>query len=128
MNESQIKYKILGLIQEYDNKYPTLNYSIRYSNRMSRTLAAVRHSVNRLTGKAWRLEFVFNEKYIKANLDNWERIKTTVLHEIAHAIVGYQHGHDKVWVTCCKSIGGDGERLAKRETFNHWNKTGRLIG
>ena len=118
MDTHKMHLEIWQLIEDYRDKLVTPNYTIRYSNRMKRALASVRHFQS--LGRVYKLEFVFNNKYINANLDNWDRIKTTVLHEIAHAIVGYEHGHDRVWVNCCKSIGGDGERLAKRETFNHW--------
>ena len=32
-------------------------------------------------------------------------IKDTILHEIAHALVGNKHGHDVVWQNCAKKIG-----------------------
>lgn len=34
-----------------------------------------------------------------------ERIKNTILHEIAHAIVGTEHGHRKVWQDKAKELG-----------------------
>jgi len=36
----------------------------------------------------------------------------TILHEIAHALVGPGHGHDWVWKRKCIEIGGNGQRLA----------------
>ena len=39
-----------------------------------------------------------------------DEIKNTVLHEIAHAIVGPGHGHDDVWKAVFIGIGGDGSR------------------
>lgn len=118
MDKHKTHLEIWQLIEDHKDKFITPNYTIRYSNRMSRALASCRHFTS--LGRVYKIEFVFNNKYINANLDNWERIKTTVLHEIAHAIVGHAHGHDRVWVNCCKSIGGDGERLAKKGTFNDW--------
>lgn len=35
--------------------------------------------------------------------------RMTVLHEIAHALVGHHHGHDAMWAQVCKNIGGTGE-------------------
>ncbi|MGZ4457841.1 MAG: SprT-like domain-containing protein [Nocardioidaceae bacterium] len=37
-------------------------------------------------------------------------VRETILHEIAHALVGAQHGHDAVWVAKAREIGGKGER------------------
>lgn len=37
-------------------------------------------------------------------------INDTILHEIAHAIVGSDHGHDRVWKTMAKKIGSRGTR------------------
>lgn len=32
-------------------------------------------------------------------------VEDTILHEVAHAIVGHKHGHDKVWVEKALEIG-----------------------
>jgi predicted SprT family Zn-dependent metalloprotease len=39
-----------------------------------------------------------------------EQIRDTVLHEIAHALVGPQHGHDATWKRKCIEIGAKPER------------------
>ncbi len=38
-------------------------------------------------------------------------IRDTLLHEIAHALVGTRHGHDAVWRACCRALGARPERL-----------------
>lgn len=40
------------------------------------------------------------------------RVKNTILHEIAHALVGVRHGHDRVWQMKAIEIGCDGERVS----------------
>ena len=35
----------------------------------------------------------------------WSDVRDTILHEIAHAIVGPGHGHDAVWQTAERRIG-----------------------
>lgn len=45
-----------------------------------------------------------------SEINDWETVKLTVLHEIAHALVGVGHGHDWVWQKKCIEIGGDGKR------------------
>ncbi len=37
-------------------------------------------------------------------------IENAILHEIAHAIVGYSHGHDNVWKAKALEIGCNGQR------------------
>src|SRR5580704_1150694 len=39
-----------------------------------------------------------------------EMIRDTILHEIAHALVGPGHGHDAVWQAKCVEIGAKPER------------------
>jgi hypothetical protein len=42
-----------------------------------------------------------------------EEIVDTLLHEIAHAIAGYEAGHGHRWKVACVTIGATPERLAK---------------
>lgn len=43
----------------------------------------------------------------------YEQINDTILHEIAHALVGPNHGHDKVWKQKAIEIGCNGERCGE---------------
>jgi predicted SprT family Zn-dependent metalloprotease len=45
-------------------------------------------------------------------LNDEEAIRDTLLHEIAHALVGTQHGHGSVWKTKCLELGARPERLS----------------
>ena len=38
-----------------------------------------------------------------------DQVIDIILHEIAHALVGYEHGHDKVWRTKALELGCSGE-------------------
>lgn len=42
-------------------------------------------------------------------INSEEKVENTILHEIAHALVGYIHGHDEVWRQKCLEIGGNGK-------------------
>lgn len=44
-----------------------------------------------------------------------EEIIDTILHEIAHALVGPGHGHDKVWRRKCKEIGARPSRCGQAQ-------------
>ena len=78
-----------------------------------------------LIEKGWRFSFdrakrragscKFSKKEItiaKAYAEQQERmeIKNTILHEIAHALVGSQHGHSQIWRKKAKEIGCDASR------------------
>lgn len=39
-----------------------------------------------------------------------EQVRETVLHEVAHALVGPRHGHDAVWRARARAIGATGQR------------------
>ena len=43
-------------------------------------------------------------------LHSEDEVRDTILHEIAHALVGREHGHDRVWRAKAKQIGSSGER------------------
>ena len=43
-------------------------------------------------------------------------VRDTVLHEIAHALVGAGHGHDRVWQAAARSIGASGQRCVSPES------------
>jgi predicted SprT family Zn-dependent metalloprotease len=42
-------------------------------------------------------------------------IRDTLLHEIAHALVGADHGHDEVWKQKCLEVGARPERFGHAE-------------
>jgi len=44
-----------------------------------------------------------------------EGMRDTVLHEIAHALAGTDHGHDSTWRAICRRIGAKPERLASED-------------
>ena len=47
---------------------------------------------------------------VLAQLHNRAEVTETVLHEIAHALVGPAHGHDEVWQARARAIGCSGTR------------------
>ncbi len=44
-----------------------------------------------------------------------EQVRETVLHEVAHALVGPRHGHDAVWRSQARAIGSTGDRCYQAE-------------
>ena len=50
-------------------------------------------------------------------LNDEVRVKNTILHEIAHALVGAKHNHDAVWKAKAREIGCTGDRCySSRDT------------
>jgi predicted SprT family Zn-dependent metalloprotease len=45
-----------------------------------------------------------------------EDVRDTILHEIAHALLGPEHGHDAAWQARARAIGGSGERCVSADT------------
>lgn len=43
-------------------------------------------------------------------------VRETMLHEIAHALVGREHGHDEVWRRQARQIGASGQRCYSAES------------
>jgi predicted SprT family Zn-dependent metalloprotease len=44
-----------------------------------------------------------------------EEVRDTILHEIAHALVGPGHGHDAAWKRTCREIGARPERCGQAD-------------
>lgn len=48
-------------------------------------------------------------------LHSEDEVRDTILHEIAHALVGPEHGHNRVWAARARAIGSSGERCLSTE-------------
>lgn len=48
-------------------------------------------------------------------MNDAERVKRTVLHEIAHALAGRKAKHGKKWQAICVQLGGDGQTYWSEE-------------
>lgn len=45
-----------------------------------------------------------------------DEVRNTILHEIAHALVGHKNGHNKIWKSKALEIGCDGQRCSDNAT------------
>lgn len=48
----------------------------------------------------------------------YEDVKDTILHEIAHALVGIRHGHNSIWRAKAISIGCNGQRCTSEKALD----------
>jgi predicted SprT family Zn-dependent metalloprotease len=86
-----------------------------------------------LTNIGWRFEFDnakrrfgccnYRAKTISLSrelvkLNDEPRVQNTILHEIAHALVGINHGHDNVWKQKAIEIGCNGNRCYSIDDTN----------
>ena len=56
-----------------------------------------------------------SKHYIESHPDE---IRDTILHEIAHALVGPNHGHDWVWRSKCLEVGANPSRTTDSAVFS----------
>ena len=93
--------EILGvrLIQEHEVKS-----GLKTGWQFAFDLAPVRGGICRHRTKQITLSVTFCQKAHK------EDIVDTILHEIAHAIVGPNHGHDEIWKAAARRIGCTAKR------------------
>lgn len=102
MTRAEMELKIKELIREYAPKGTTFTWG-----RAKQSFGHCAYRYNRITGTYF--DFKITISYPLASINTWERVRLTVLHEIAHARTA-GHGHDAVWRRECLALGGDGRR------------------
>ena len=88
----------LNLARSEMDKYGLCNWKLELD------YAKVRAGACHFTEK----KISFSRHFLK-NADQFD-INDTILHEIAHALVGPKHGHDRVWKNMAKKIGCSAKR------------------
>lgn len=99
MTLNEIEMLGVRLIQEHEAKS-----GLKTGWQFAFDLAPVRGGICRYAAKQITLSVTFCLKAPK------EDIVDTILHEIAHAIVGPNHGHDDTWKTAARRIGCTAKR------------------
>ncbi len=93
------------LAHQYMNQYGLLEKGWRFAfNRRKSS-----HGLCSYTKKT----IFLSESYVQLNEAG--NITNTILHEIAHALVGPWHNHDNTWRMMAKSIGCTGERCGSAD-------------
>ena len=98
--------------------------------------AAKRMTETGLTAQGWSFRFntnktragvcKFRPKRIEISVHHFASpmvsIQNTINHEIAHALVGYGHGHNHVWRSKAIELGCDGQRKCNSFVTDHLAK------
>jgi predicted SprT family Zn-dependent metalloprotease len=93
-----------------------------------------------LTQKGWRFEFdlaynrfgqcrpaqrLIRMSKVLVTFNTEEQCKDTILHEIAHALVGTENGHNHIWKHCAQKLGATPRACFGDEVDRIW-KDGRI--
>ena len=71
----------------------------------------------------YRTKVIGLSKYLVPHMHD-HKVLDTILHEIAHALVGHRHGHDRVWQRQAIAIGCNGNRCYNPHTeMNNYEST-----
>lgn len=123
----EVPYRLLTVVKEA-REAPEI--SLAEVQRLANSLLR-KHKLKNGIGGGWRFGFdlapsragVCNYRHKQISLSvtycleaSREDVVDTVLHEIAHALVGPAHGHDAVWRAMAIRIGCSGDRC---HTVNH---------
>jgi predicted SprT family Zn-dependent metalloprotease len=65
---------------------------------------------------SYRKKRIFLSRVL-VSLNEEERVRNTILHEIAHALMGKQAGHSSIWVQKAQEIGCTGTRCYSNDTI-----------
>ena len=102
MTIEQMEKEIRALIAEHAPR----GTKFKWSNARS-AFGHCAYKYNRDTGRYGG--FIISISKPLATQNDWETVRKTVIHEIAHANTPSHH-HDRVWRRECIRLGGDGER------------------
>lgn len=84
------------------NGHGLLDWSFGFDNARRRCGRCL-HRQKRIT---------LSRHYVRLNV--LEEITDTILHEIAHALVGFREGHGPLWQAKCREIGAQPQRCADK--------------
>jgi hypothetical protein len=67
------------------------------------------------------------EIFVTPMIDDMRDVFATLVHEIVHAVVGLEHGHDKVFKRCALAVGLEGKMTATTMTDETWDRMKPLL-
>ncbi|MEX1015899.1 MAG: SprT-like domain-containing protein [Phycisphaeraceae bacterium] len=110
MNLHEAERLALALMHQHD--LPAQGWRFRWSaGKRQLGVAQIRHRRDRYTGKSTPIKTIRLSRHL-VQLNSDAEVRDTILHEIAHALAGLEHGHDAHWQAVCRRIGATPQRLA----------------
>ena len=86
-------------------------WTLEWGNAKRSLGQAIESRTDRRTGRTEPVR-VIRLSRVLMRLNTEAEVRDTVLHEIAHALVGAKHGHGPVWKAKCREIGANPVRCA----------------
>ena len=86
-------------------------WRLEWGNAKRNLGQAIESRTDRRTGQCTPIR-VIRLSRVLMGMNSEEEVRDTILHEIAHALVGARHGHDAVWKAKCVEIGASPVRCA----------------
>ena len=111
--ETNAEYTVQKL-KKYMTKYGLINQNWGYSFNNRKRCAGLCSYKNKT--------IYISKYYIFSETVSKKDIKNTILHEIAHALVGSKQGHNEVWQKKAIEIGCNGKRCCEKfnEDFKYY--------
>jgi len=95
-----------NLARNLMNEHGLREWSFKF-DRAKRRAGCCKHSRKTIT---------LSPHYVERN--DYEEVKDTILHEIAHALVGHKHHHNWVWRAKAREIGAKPQRCTQANEIN----------
>jgi len=67
------------------------------------------------------------EIFITPLIDDARSVYATLVHEMVHAVVGNEHGHDKIFKRCALAVGLEGKMTATTITDAAWDEAKPIL-
>lgn len=107
------------LIHEVIDQFP------EYEDLLQWVKVRINYRMRSCAGRAFHLyrRIDLNPNLLSAKSDQF---RGTLLHELAHLLVGPGHGHDRAWKVMCLKLGGTGERCHTMDCSNLRRKRAKV--
>ncbi len=101
MNLHDAERLVKTCMEEHSRVYPELSgWTFRWNTRKTSLGLCNPYAKTIELSKVW------------TKAGDWDNVRDTILHEIAHVLAGCHNGHNHVWKAFCRKLGANPERCA----------------